>query len=246
MFIQDMPVGSRLAFGTIGDNDIIWAKVSDHNDFFAVSSCAYYCFDYPEWRNTTRGRRTGGNNFYPHSNIAQWLNARGTNWFQAAHSFDESPYWAFDRGFLTGFTDHEIDLIQPQTVKVVVPVGSRKEFGREYAYTAKVLLPSASQIGCVDAEIGNAEGQKLFDPAGCFRSGMPIVMTRTGCKGSGRHIYSYLGGHFAVLSAGDKTVVHPMIRLGNAQVAPPRYENRLYRLIDADDDFEARFMTLVS
>ena len=48
-------------------------------------------FDASEPDNTDARRKTGGNNRWQHSNLRQWMNKRGKNWYTAQHSADAAP-----------------------------------------------------------------------------------------------------------------------------------------------------------
>jgi len=52
-----------------------------------------------------------GNNIYKLSNIKQWLNKAGENWFKKSHEYDAPPRYAEQTGFLTNFSQTEINKI---------------------------------------------------------------------------------------------------------------------------------------
>lgn len=217
MKVKDAPVGTVIVFGSTRDTDITWTKVSDGNDFISDLSLAYVPFDVPEFSNQSRARRRFGNNFYPHSNVAQWLNAEGEGWYRAQHEHDEVPYHNLGEGFLSRFDPDEIAALDEREITVAVPLGSRKEFGKTYTHKCKVWLPSAADFGCGEDELG-AEGvaAPAFREAASKWDNYSIVMTRSGIKD---------GGHIAGVSirkpsismvsiqASRNLLVHPMIRL---------------------------------
>lgn len=217
MKVKDAPVGTVIAFGSTRDTDITWTKVSYGNDFISDSSLAYVQFDVPEFSNQSRARRSSGNNFYPHSNIAQWLNAEGEGWYRAQHAHDEEPYYSLNEGFLSRFDPDEIAALDEREITVAVPLGSRKEFGKTYTHKCKVWLPSAVDFGCGGDELG-AEGAATpaFREAVLKWDNYSTVMTRSGIKD---------GGHIAGINLRNSSIsmvsirayrnllIHPMIRL---------------------------------
>ena len=160
--VDELPLGSIVEFGafchTSGEmRDLLWQKVSRNNDFMARHILqGSFCFDCPEPNNKNEARQNHGSNFYPHSNLLQYLNAAGDDWFEPQGDTDvlnEGRHSFLGHGFLKYFTQEELDLMIPVTVKGAVPFGSRSEFGKTYEVTRKVHLPS-------DIEI---TGRKLFD-----------------------------------------------------------------------------------
>ena len=49
------------------------------------------CLDAPEDKNPNERLRLTGYNYYAFSNLHQWLNAEGEDWFQPAHEYDTAP-----------------------------------------------------------------------------------------------------------------------------------------------------------
>lgn len=226
MFIRDIPLGGKLALGRIDENDIVWIKVSEWNDFIAQTRVAHVCYDYREPLNPSRPRRARGNNYYPHSNINQWLNSDGTSELVQLHPFDSMPYrWNGNRGFMKAFNEKEFAMLQPMEVIGEIPMGSKKEFkSKTYSMTCKVRLPAMSELDPQSTD--HTEGS-LFDGAlDAIRHAYPgyygTIMTRTGGKDGGYiRTINALGASFDEPCT-DIHAVHPVIRLDpDADVSDP-------------------------
>ena len=212
MKVKDIQIGERIVFGTHEGEDIVWRKVSDENDFFAETECGYRPFDVSEPDSTSRARRRHGNNFFPHSNIFNWLNSCNMDWYAQTHEFDRRPFYATSPGFLWWFTPEEINAMLPMDYEVSVPLGSRKEFGKRHPMRSLVTLPSATQIGAVRYP-EEAEGSQLVDLTEYLRSNYRFsVMTRTGVLDASQ-LYCFRRGLMDTCQADDSVAVHPMIRL---------------------------------
>ena len=221
MKVGDLPVGAHILLGAADDRDLEWVKVTTDSRFFLISCIAKKMFDAREHNSQSAIRRSCGNNFYPHSNIHQWLNGRGSEWFTETHPEDERTFGYFSAGFLTEFMPDELDAMADQEIVVAVPVGSRKQFGRKYTITAKVWLPSASEFGYEDPDV-SCEGEPieaLIDLAGAY-PGIGI-MTRTGVRDGG-HVIHYSGLSPLTAMARIRSNIRPMICLKqNTEVSDP-------------------------
>ena len=213
MNVCDLRVGSKIVFGAYAGEDIVWQKVSAGNDFFAVSRVSRKRYDRQERMSDSRARRSHGNNFYPHSNIHQWLNAVECDWFEMKHQYDEMPDYADQYGFLTEFSKAERDALIEREFTVNVPLGSRKEFGKQITMKALVSLPSAAEVM---EDIPEAQGEADYNPE--MRSVLEnavrwsAVMSRTWAKDAG-HIYICGNGWAESSCANASMDVHPIIRL---------------------------------
>jgi len=94
MILRDLPIGTKIR----EKKSSLVFLVADHNhsgyDGTAlVTDCAIKlaCFDAAEHANPEESKRESGNNFYPFSNIHQWLNAGEADWYTPAHEFDAPP-----------------------------------------------------------------------------------------------------------------------------------------------------------
>ena len=241
MKIGELPIGAELSMGyNEVEQELIWVKVSDQNDFVAKTRVGRKAFDAAEYQNTSRQRRTSGNAFVPHSNIFQWLNTAGDNWYQAQHEYDSTPSYYRQCGFLSNFNKAERDAMIPREITVAVPLGSRKEFGKTYSLTCKVCLPAASEIAGQEDEALGVEGAKI---PGLETILADYTMTRTGV-GDGAHIAAWLDymGSFEKVRARESVPIHPMIRLnGEVDVENNGGVNTI-----EDKDFDARFMEIIS
>ena len=215
MLIGESPVGTRIAMGINpkDEEDIIWRKISDDNDFMSENVVARYSLDNAEFNNTSRARRNHGNNFFPHSNILQGLNGSGNQWFKAAHQYDWQPFYAHHEGFLSSFTHEELTTMVEREITVAVPLGSRKDFGKEFKMKTLVCLPSASEIGYHALEELDVEGVELPEIKEIIAlDRFSNILTRTGVKDAG-HVIAYFRNVPETISASDQSGVHPMIRM---------------------------------
>lgn len=232
MKILDMNIGDTLVFGEYTrqrgvpvyrqptSTEIRWSKASDDNCFVARSSVESVPFDETEYHSSNRSRRSHGNNFFPHSNMLQFLNARGDRFFKPAHPNDEPPSILY--GFLSWFQDWEIELMEKQKLKTIVPTGSKKEFGsKPYEFDCLVSIPSIADVIPENrwySEEWGVERSNLTMPE-CLHSGP--VMTRTAVTGSAcelwvaRGDWEYADDVYANRSMG----IVPVIRLrGDTEV----------------------------
>lgn len=110
-------------------------------------------FDAKESMNSMVNRQNYGNPRYIFSNIRQWLNKAGTNWYQSQHSADAPPikdniydtYNAYysESGFLSGFSSQMISAMLPTTLTVAKGVdGSGADTVQD-----KVFLLSLAEVG---------------------------------------------------------------------------------------------------
>lgn len=127
--IADMKIGSRLMFGKYSilpdaePSPISWLKASNNGDFIA-EHCIEYC-QYDAAENIEDGSpRTNtyynGSTDWTTSNIRQFLNSVGENWYEPTHPFDAPPTrrgWGSSRsianhpGFLDSFEPYELSAI---------------------------------------------------------------------------------------------------------------------------------------
>lgn len=217
---KDLPVGSKIYLGVVPswmnpfgnpDEPLLWTKVSDDGDLILVSNIGYDIFDEREPNNPGRDRRARGGNFFPESNIFQYLNSAENDWYAAAHEYDEPPrrYREVQNpGFMTTFSPFEKSLLESMQITCSVPSGFKKKYGHEITINCKVSLPSLSQLG-VERE-GGTEG-RAWAGLPFLRAGRPI-MTRT-AAGSG--IAAYIPGRCQVRTQSPYQVENlaPVVRL---------------------------------
>lgn len=124
------------------------------------------CFDAMESGGSS-DRKNYGNNRYILSNIRQWLNAVGTGWYRAQHSYDRPPSKDYvlygpndydgEAGFLTNFSPDMLEAIIATTLIVAKPTS---DGGGSETLNDKVFLLSEAEVG-FGSENGINEGSKL-------------------------------------------------------------------------------------
>lgn len=117
MTIGDLKVGSKLMFGAYGVRTpvpVTWLKATKDCIFLAEKVLDILPFDSAEPRNRNGNSYYAGNSNYELSNIHQFLNADGEDWFERTHYDDEEPvrYQRDIPGFLTHFEDYELASLQ--------------------------------------------------------------------------------------------------------------------------------------
>ena len=113
----------------------------------------HLCFDAKEPRNPDENRAKYGNNHYSKSCVRQYLNADGSNWFQAKHEYDEPPYtenvygssYARNLGYLTNFSQSFKDALCKAEIKTLNTATSKVETVHD-----SVWLLSKTEIGIED------------------------------------------------------------------------------------------------
>lgn len=142
-----LPVGSLIVLGTylpyrrpfVNDpcRPIVWTKVSA-TDLISVYVLDEMEFDAYEPSATNMHYANQANPDYLLSNIHQYLNADGENWFVPTHERDMAPRYANHRGFLSGFSDEELAIIRHTVPKGNIGDGIRP--------SCAVRLPSKAEI----------------------------------------------------------------------------------------------------
>jgi len=131
------------------------------------------CLDAPEQYNPDERLRLTGYNYYAFSNLHQWLNAEGKDWYKPAYKYDAPPTeeniaqrpnfydrhgynpYADKPGFFSWFSSIFHDAI----VESDVPCINRKRNGIEYI-KAKAFLLSAAEAG-IRTHDNIMEGSKI-------------------------------------------------------------------------------------
>ena len=119
---------------------------------------SYSLFDYPEKTNPDSYRRGGGNNRWMHSNLRQWLNKSGTNWYTAQHEYDAASetlnkMYAFLSCVPPSFSDACIP------VKMLTKTATVDGGGYDTTYD-KFFALSLSQINCKCTDKSVATGDE--------------------------------------------------------------------------------------
>ena len=168
MTINDLSVGSKVMFGqAIYDGqrnmviDLVWRKVAENNTFLTDFFVARKAADVPEPDNTSRDRRERGSNFFPQTNIFQWLNADRNGWFSKSHEADVAPDYVNEPGFLSEFAQWEKDAIVPHEIVTIVPEGFRREFGIYHTMNCKVSIPALGEMFSHADDTYRREGEFL-------------------------------------------------------------------------------------
>jgi hypothetical protein len=163
MILKQLSVGTKVREKTSG----IVFLVGEHKHagykgttLVANNVICQVCFDAPEENNPNERLRLTGYNYYAFSNLHQWLNAEGKNWYKPAHEYDTAPteeniakrrnyydrhgYNAYDNreGFLSWFGEAFRSAIYESDV----PCTDRKQENIEYI-KAKVFLLSTAEAG---------------------------------------------------------------------------------------------------
>ena len=173
MKLKDLPLNSKIKFGkyAVEDEDpqpIIWV-IADKNhhevdEGYPKDACTLITekmiddtpFDAAEPNNPNNNRKRYGNNFYPVSNIHQWLNSNKLDWYTSQHEYDQSPVTAFvnpdyraayDKrpGFLYYFSNKELNIILDTTIKIAED--REIDMYSEKNLTTKIFLLSNIEVG---------------------------------------------------------------------------------------------------
>lgn len=149
---DDLPIGAKLIFGCFSNKlnmgqEIRWTKV-DATNIFLSEELKGLCFDGREPNSTQLIRRDNGNNYYTVSNLDQYLNSVDTDWYLPAHEADsKSTTYIGIPGFLSKFSENELNAIQPTEIEVILPGTEAGTFQREKEFiTRKMFIPRAANI----------------------------------------------------------------------------------------------------
>lgn len=138
MKLRELEVGATVILGSYSVNGqdpkpITWIKMG-HNDLFISE----YILEQMAY-DSMEGSAQSGNTSYPLSNLRQFLNSYGVNWFSKTHEGDEPPESKDDIcGFLSCFSEDEIKclFLHPETDDLIsipsvgeLDTGIRKECG---------------------------------------------------------------------------------------------------------------------
>ena len=167
--LSNLPVGSKVKFGKYSVNGetaepITWLIVAKNHTctpayptnsvtLLTEKAIDMRAFDAAEPNSSDDEIRQYGYRYYPVSNIDQWLNKSGNNWYTSSHEFDQSPTnehtgnygTGYDTcpGFLTAFTNGEICSILDTTIASAKAENTTDVEG----IVRKVFLPSATELG---------------------------------------------------------------------------------------------------
>lgn len=165
--IKDMELGSVVKFGDFhGETPMFWIKTAqDHQTYPDNSSTIYHkdiyairYFDAAEPENPNSEIKIHGCNNWKLSNLRQWSNSDGDQgeWFTPQYVYDTAPIgiekdgivfsnYNDDSGFLTNFSEDELNLILDTTHYYHGPDGI------QLSDTDKFFLPTSVEIGLRDS-----------------------------------------------------------------------------------------------
>jgi hypothetical protein len=105
-----------------------------------------------------------GNNRYLLSNLRQWLNASGNDWYEPQHEYDTSPDYAVQPGFLGRFSSNDKKIIEPTTVKTQFEGGSY-DYTEDYFFLMSAKEAGITSFGWMGTPPNEGESLPLFPDA---------------------------------------------------------------------------------
>lgn len=170
--IGELDLGTEVRFG-----GMIWIVKRKSQECETVTlalkeSIKRMEFDAAEPGNPDKWVSDYGSNSYELSNIRQWLNSSGSDWFRKQHDHDAAPGYAGIKGFRSQFSKKEIKQITPKETVAghfpdffYLPAAEEKdlvngeEFDDEWVWTR---TPSAA----------NSRNARIADSSGALYSGL--------------------------------------------------------------------------
>lgn len=180
--LSSLASGTKVKLGKWNNNDLQWKIARDTSDQSirlvleptSVSLLGNMQYDAPEPSNSDGNRKSYGNNRYIYSNIHQWLNTtKATGWYVAQHSADATPAYSSSPGFLNGWSENHIAVLDRATLTT-----SRANIdgGGTETFVARVALISTTELGLQSATGGGR--LDIFNSNG-DRSTGSVYWTRT-------------------------------------------------------------------
>lgn len=162
MVFKDLPAGTVFLFGQTGiwqgsyesgryqrvlvQKPLKWKKTDRDGLSLYADELLHASFDYSRYATgTNRYMRNHGHRFFFLSSLYRYLNCGDESWSSVAEG-DGRPFADTERGFLSCFSDQEVSMLQPFTMKVDVPVGYTKQYGKQVEKQVLVGLPSVKQF----------------------------------------------------------------------------------------------------
>ena len=153
MTLGDLSLGEHIIFGSATTYDSNaerqkWQIVSDEEDSYILFNEDHHYhnrtpFDIAEPNSQLLGNKSDGYNNWKYSNMRQWLNSKGTQWYEQQHQYDEiTDSYNNNAGYMTFFTDEELKYIKDNTIKFYDCVDDV-----ERQTIDKVFIPSIQQLG---------------------------------------------------------------------------------------------------
>lgn len=124
-----MAVGSYVQFGSYYGQPILWRVINqDANGtlIFMDKIITIKPFNAMEPTSTDTNRQSYGSNYWPNSNLRDWLNSNASNVTWSTQAPDSAHVWSgynpysTEAGFLSNFTTNEQNAISPVTHKSVI------------------------------------------------------------------------------------------------------------------------------
>lgn len=176
--ISSLPSNSKVKLGKFNGQDLKWLVCRDSADQSlrlildgaSVSFIGNKMFDNAEPSNSDPNRRQYGNNRYIWSNIHQWLNSNKVAgaWYSAQHSVDAPPGYTNVAGFLNGWTEKEIGVLENANWVVT---RHRVDGGGTESFYSRIVLPSTTEMGLESGtggsklDIFNSDGDRVVSGA---------------------------------------------------------------------------------
>ncbi len=185
--IERLDLGDELSLGLYMKNrgfsrrmELVWKKVSYSNIFMLKGYIRAVSYDSPEDLNPNEAKRNHGTNFYPLSNMHQWLNGSGLDWFKPTHEYDTNSFcMPDDTGFLTLFDEQDLAALEDVTIQCSVPDGYKRLYGTTYDLTTKVFLPSLKELG-IWVDDRPDEGERFDIYEGAYFEGTTLTRSPDG------------------------------------------------------------------
>jgi hypothetical protein len=227
--ISNLAVGAKVKDlnTTIYSQPIVWQIADKNHSGYPANSVTLVsaniikimAFDGKEANNSDTNRRSYGSNRFVGSNIGQWLNKEGTNWYVAQLAADAPPsaanvtYNPYDTvaGFLTGFSAEMKAALQYTTFTVAK--NTVTDGGGSETVSAKIFLLSKAEVG-LGAENSINEGSllALFNSTASSRVATPTAAAvsnsdyTSGSLKAGSGWYWWLRSPYAAYSYGVRDV----------------------------------------
>lgn len=205
MLITELPLGAFVLLGAYRGVPLKWTKV-DNQILCLSTNIGRFEFDSPEKDNPIDLRKDNGDNRYSFSNIDQFLNNTGENWYIPTHEYDEAPPYADAPSFLTEFKEEELDCMEDHRFEAIDSDNNVSEW-----LTRKVWLPSVNNF--VEEALTTHEAtEKRF-------AKLPALLdmwTRSGFENEGSFAKQILSNRaIEVREVADRAHIFPLCKLSD-------------------------------
>ena len=171
--LSSLAVGSTFTLGKYQvESETPWSiewEIVHQTDTYQIAQTKQIidlrAFDAKEPNNTDSDRKKYGNNNWQYSNIEQFLNSDQATWYSAQHQYDAQPnsdnvennYNPYDthKGFLYYWSNEDKALLKDMTFDLA---NSNIDGGGSYTWTGKIWLPTWTQMGFIDSNDTNNNG----------------------------------------------------------------------------------------